>query len=119
MGRAGEALSRTRVLVVDDEEPFRVLMESELGRLGYAIQCVKSGEEALEALSVQDVEVVLLTASSREALVRTHARYFKSVPELAAALASALPAIPEAAARPISKHKVGTDQQRGSNQREP
>ena len=60
MGRAGEALSRTRVLVVDDEEPFRVLMESELGRLGYAIQCVKSGEEALEALSVQDVEVVLL-----------------------------------------------------------
>ena len=43
-----------------------------------------------------DIEVVLLTASSREALIRTHARYFKSVPELAAALAAALPAIPEA-----------------------
>lgn len=43
-----------------------------------------------------DIEVVLLTASSREALIRTHARYFKSVSELAAALAAALPAIPEA-----------------------
>jgi len=38
-----------------------------------------------------DIEVVLLTASSPEALMRTHARYFKSVPELAAALAAALP----------------------------
>jgi len=41
-----------------------------------------------------DVEVVLLTASSREALVRTHARYFKSVSELATALGAALPEIP-------------------------
>lgn len=41
-----------------------------------------------------DIEVVLLTASSREALIRTHARYFKSVPELAAALVEALPVIP-------------------------
>ena len=59
-----------------------------------------------------DVEVVLLTASSREALIRTHARYFKSVPELAEALAAALPAIPGAATRPISKAKVGTAQQK-------
>jgi hypothetical protein len=43
-----------------------------------------------------DIEVILLTASSPEALLRTHARYFKSVPELAAALAAALPTIPEA-----------------------
>ena len=49
-----------RVLVVDDEEPFRILMESELGRMGHAVQCVKSGEEALEALAAHEVEVVLL-----------------------------------------------------------
>jgi hypothetical protein len=66
-----------------------------------------------------DIEVVLLSASSREALLRTHARYFKSVPELAAALASALPAIRGTADRPLSKQKDGTDQQRGSDQREP
>ena len=59
-----------------------------------------------------DVEVVLLTASSREALIRTHARYFKSVPELAAALAAALPATPAAAARPILKDQVGIDQRK-------
>ena len=60
MARAGEAVSQMRVLVVDDEEPFRILMESELGRTGHAVQCVKSGEEALQALAAQDVEVVLL-----------------------------------------------------------
>jgi hypothetical protein len=38
----------------------------------------------------QDVEVVLLTASSADALKRTHARYFKSVPELAAELLRAV-----------------------------
>ena len=60
MGRTGETVSQMRVLVVDDEEPFRILMESELGRLGHAVQCVKSGEEALQALAAHDVEVVLL-----------------------------------------------------------
>ena len=60
MGRTGETVSQMRVLVVDDEEPFRVLMESELGRMGHGVQCVKSGEEALQALAAHDVEVVLL-----------------------------------------------------------
>jgi len=60
MDRAGEAVSQMRVLVVDDEEPFRILMESELGRMGHAVQCVKSGEEAVQALAAHDVEVVLL-----------------------------------------------------------
>ena len=59
-----------------------------------------------------DVEVVLLTASSRDALIRTHARYFKSVPELAAALAAALPTIPGATAPSISKDKVRPAQQK-------
>ncbi|MFQ5829393.1 MAG: sigma-54-dependent transcriptional regulator [Candidatus Methylomirabilia bacterium] len=48
------------VLVVDDEEPFRTLMESELGRMGHSVQCVKSGEEALHALNDREFDVVLL-----------------------------------------------------------
>ena len=60
-----------------------------------------------------DIEVVLLTASSREALIRTHARYFKSVPELAAALAAALPAIPETGSPRIAKARVGIHQRKG------
>ncbi|MBI2461083.1 MAG: sigma-54-dependent Fis family transcriptional regulator, partial [Candidatus Rokubacteria bacterium] len=60
MGRERELVRQMRVLVVDDEEPFRILMESELGRMGHSVQCVKSGEEALEALAARDFEVVLL-----------------------------------------------------------
>ena len=57
-----------------------------------------------------DVEVIVLTASSREELLRTHARYFKSVPELSAALAAALPN--GATAPPTSKDKDGTAQRK-------
>src|SRR3990170_2282694 len=60
MAREGEAGSQMRVLVVDDEEAFRILMESELGRVGFSVECVKSGEEALGALAARDFEVVLL-----------------------------------------------------------
>jgi hypothetical protein len=61
-----------------------------------------------------DIEVVVLTASSREDLLRTHARYFRSVPELAAALTAALPSMQAAAARPHSKEKVrAASQKRG------
>ncbi len=59
-----------------------------------------------------DVEVVLLTATSRDALTRTHARYFKTVPELAAALAAALPIVPKNGAR-RTKAKVGMRRQKG------
>ena len=59
-----------------------------------------------------DVEVVLLTSASQEALIRTHARYFKSVSELAAALGAALPAIPGTAAHRIAKDKIGIDERK-------
>ena len=69
-------------------------------------------EEELAYKDDSDIEVVVLTASSREELLRTHARYFKSVPELAAALSAALPSTEGAAARPHSKEKVRTAAQR-------
>lgn len=43
-----------------------------------------------ERLADPDVEVVLLSASSREALARTHARYFRDTHTLATDLSSAL-----------------------------
>jgi len=57
-----------------------------------------------------DVEVVVLAASSREALIRTHARYFKSVSELAAALGAALPSIPPNGTTRVSKVNFGIDE---------
>lgn len=66
-------------------------------------------EEEHEYKDDSDIEVVVLTASSREELIRTHARYFKSVPELAAALSAALPSVDGAEARGGFKEKVRTE----------
>lgn len=49
-----------QVLVVDDEQPTRVLMERELPASGCVVVVAQSGEEALEVLSRQDFDVVLL-----------------------------------------------------------
>lgn len=49
-----------QILVVDDEEPFRFVLESELGRVGHAVRGVQSGEEALTALAAEDFDIVLL-----------------------------------------------------------
>ncbi len=48
------------VLVVDDERPTRLLMERELPQSGCKVVAVPSGEEALEVLSRQEFDVVLL-----------------------------------------------------------
>ena len=48
------------VLVVDDERPTRILMERELPQSGCKVVAVPSGEEALEVLSRQEFDVVLL-----------------------------------------------------------
>jgi hypothetical protein len=54
-----------------------------------------------------DIEIVLLTASSHEALIQTHARYFKSIPELGAALGAARRSLPEPEKTRLSKGKSG------------
>jgi len=71
---------------------------------GDLLQCKDLGSDRARALGQRfedervhkddpDIEVVLLTASSLEALLRTHARYFKTVSQLAIELAGALPDI--------------------------
>lgn len=90
---------------------------------GDLLQCEDLGPDRVTAMNRRleaekahmddsDVEVVLLSASSREALIRTHARYFKSVSELAVGLAAALPTIPGAVAPRISNDKVSIDEQK-------
>lgn len=48
------------VLVVDDEEPIRDVLNQALGRQGYETLSAASGEEALTVLSQTDVDVMLL-----------------------------------------------------------
>ena len=49
-----------RVLVVDDEEPFRRLLKRELGRKGFAVEVAADGEAALALLRERAFDVILL-----------------------------------------------------------
>jgi len=48
------------ILVVDDEEPFRRLLNKELTRKGYAVQVARDGNEALRVLRDNVFDVILL-----------------------------------------------------------
>jgi DNA-binding NtrC family response regulator len=49
-----------RVLVVDDEEPFRRLLKRELGRKGFSVEVASDGREALGLLRERAFDVILL-----------------------------------------------------------
>jgi len=48
------------LLLVDDDAAFRQVMAGELGRLGYEVHAVGTGEEAIERVASVEPEVVLL-----------------------------------------------------------
>ena len=48
------------ILIVDDEETFRLVLARELGARGYAVAIAGTAEEALERVRVETYEVVLL-----------------------------------------------------------
>jgi DNA-binding NtrC family response regulator len=49
-----------KVLVVDDEEPFRRLLKNELTRKGYAVEVAHDGSEAVRLLRDRSFDVILL-----------------------------------------------------------
>lgn len=49
-----------RVLVVDDEEPFRRLLRKELSRKGFAVETASEGRTALAILKEKTFDVILL-----------------------------------------------------------
>ena len=51
---------RAEILIVDDEETFRLVLARELHARGYAVAVAGSAEEALERMRVETYEVVLL-----------------------------------------------------------
>ncbi len=48
------------LLLVDDDTAFRQVMASELSRLGYEVDAVGTGEEAIQRIAATEPEVVLL-----------------------------------------------------------
>ena len=49
-----------RILVVDDEEPFRNLLRLSLDHVGYQVETARNGIEALEAFDQEPFDLVLL-----------------------------------------------------------
>ena len=58
--RAGAGGSRTRVLLVEDEEPVRILTKRILERAGYDVMAAGTGEEALEIFETNSEPIHLV-----------------------------------------------------------
>ncbi len=56
----GRAMKPSSLLLVDDDAAFRQVMAGELRRLGYEVDAVGTGEEALQRVAATEPEVVLL-----------------------------------------------------------
>ena len=55
-----EAASAPRLLVIDDEDAVRAALRDTLGEAGYAVLEARDGATALEILSAQPVDAVLM-----------------------------------------------------------
>ncbi len=55
-----EPIPSLRILVVEDSEPNRRLMQMFLAQPGYQVECVADGLQALECLRTQSFDIVLL-----------------------------------------------------------
>src|SRR6202158_1094813 len=55
--------SSTKIMVVDDEEPFRKLVERNLARSGATVLGAGSGEQALERARDVELDIALLDVS--------------------------------------------------------
>ncbi len=53
-------MKQPSLLLVDDDAAFRHVMAGELGRFGYQVDAVGTGEEAIERVAAAEPEVVLL-----------------------------------------------------------
>ncbi|MEK7234070.1 MAG: response regulator [Elusimicrobiota bacterium] len=72
----------TRILVVDDEESIRVLLQDVLGSNGYACEGVGSAHEALEKIERSDYDLMIIdqnmpimTGSQAIALLRSNPKH--------------------------------------------
>jgi hypothetical protein len=77
-------------LIVYRRSAGEILSMEDLGTVDPATAMRKRFALEMREREDPDVEVVLLAAASREALMRTHSRYFKSSGQLAADLVKAV-----------------------------
>jgi CheY-like chemotaxis protein len=58
-GTTGPSTGPVRLLLVEDERPFRELLESFLRSLGYAVETVVDGQSAVRSLQTQHFDLLI------------------------------------------------------------
>jgi two-component system phosphate regulon response regulator PhoB len=53
-------MAKNKILVIDDEQDILDLVEYNLKQNGYKVQCIKTGEEALDAARIMKPDLILL-----------------------------------------------------------
>ena len=66
-------MSKGRILAVDDEEDILTLLKYNLEREGYLVDCVETGEEAMEHVAAVRPDAILLDLSGYEKCAHHHA----------------------------------------------
>lgn len=57
---SGEKESQAKILVIDDDEDFRIIITRTLEKEGYRVQAVESGAEAVRAMKSQRFDLGLV-----------------------------------------------------------
>jgi DNA-binding response OmpR family regulator len=60
MATKGDIVMNNKILVVDDEEAIRNLLERAFTKAGYTVHSAENGEEALEILKQENIQVMFL-----------------------------------------------------------
>jgi len=88
--------SKARILVIDDDEDFRLILTHTLEKEGYRVQAVGSGAEAIEALKSQKFDLSLVDIKMPEMGGRETVKEIRKLdPQLPVLLVTGSPDLPD------------------------
>ena len=71
MNTGTKSPENTRIMLVDDDEDFRDILARSFQRLGYQVLTASGGNDALEMIKAQPIDVVAETFAYLAAMVST------------------------------------------------
>lgn len=91
-----EKKGQARILVIDDDEDFRLILTRTLEKEGYRVQAVGSGAEAIEALKSQKFDLTLVDIKMPEMGGRETVKEIRKLdPQLPVLLVTGSPDLPD------------------------
>lgn len=91
-----EKKGQARILVIDDDEDFRLILTRTLEKEGYRVQAVGSGAEAIEALKSHKFDLTLVDIKMPEMGGRETVKEIRKLdPQLPVLLVTGSPDLPD------------------------